>query len=115
MKRTSPKGDNMYRRITLSLVALVVALISPGLAHADMVTQWNQNAATVLMGNLGQGPALSVPHLAMVHGAAASYAVSSPRRSISSSTPSTPSRCLRSRTAHRRRAGSRSARLRGRR
>ncbi len=60
----------MYRRIILSLVALAVALIAPGLAHADMVTQWNQNATTVLMGNLGQGPQLSVPHLAMVHGAA---------------------------------------------
>ena len=60
----------MYRRIVLSLVALAAALIAPGLARADMVTQWNQNAATVLMTNLGQGPQLSVPHLAMVHGAA---------------------------------------------
>ena len=60
----------MYRRIVLSLVALAAALIAPGLARADTVTQWNQNAATVLMTNLGQGPQLSVPHLAMVHGAA---------------------------------------------
>jgi PAP2 superfamily len=59
----------MYRRILLSLVAFAAALIAPGLARADTVTQWNQNAATVLMGNLGQGPQLSVPHLAMVHGA----------------------------------------------
>lgn len=60
----------MYRRIVLSLVALAAALIAPGLARADTVTQWNQNAVTVLMTNLGQGPQLSVPHLAMVHGAA---------------------------------------------
>ena len=60
----------MYRRIVLSLVALAAALIAPGLARADMVTQWNQNTATVLMINLGQGPQLSVPHMAMVHGAA---------------------------------------------
>jgi hypothetical protein len=59
----------MYRRIVLSLVALAAALVAPGLARADTVTQWNQNASTVLMANLGQGPQLSVPHLAMVHGA----------------------------------------------
>ena len=59
----------MCRRILLSLVAFAAALIAPGLARADTVTQWNQNAVTVLMGNLGQGPQLSVPHLAMVHGA----------------------------------------------
>jgi hypothetical protein len=60
----------MYRRIVLSLVVIAAALIAPGLARADMVTQWNQNASTVLMGNLGQPPQQSVPHLAMVHGAA---------------------------------------------
>src|SRR5215208_5105198 len=59
----------MCRRILLSLVAFAAALIAPGLARADTVTQWNQNAVTVLMGNLGQGPQLSVPHFAMVHGA----------------------------------------------
>jgi hypothetical protein len=60
----------MYRRIVLSLVAVAFALTAPGVARADMVTQWNLNATTVLMSNLGQGPQLSVPHLAMVHGAA---------------------------------------------
>jgi hypothetical protein len=60
----------MYRRIILSLVALAAALIAPGLARADMVMQWNLNATTVLMGNLGQPPQQSVLHLAMTHGAA---------------------------------------------
>ena len=33
------------------------------------MTQWNQNAATALMGTSAQPPQQSVPHLAMVHGA----------------------------------------------
>jgi hypothetical protein len=59
----------MFKRITLSLVALMAVLAAPGLARADTVTEWNLNATTVLMGNLAQGPQQSVPHLAMVHGA----------------------------------------------
>jgi len=59
----------MFRRVILSLAAVAAVLIAPGLARADTVTQWNQNAATVLMGNLAQPPQQSVPHLAMVHGA----------------------------------------------
>ena len=59
----------MFRRMILSLTAVAAVLAAPGLARADMVTQWNQNASTVLMGNLGQPPQQSVPHLAMVHGA----------------------------------------------
>jgi len=53
----------------LSLTVVAAVLAAPGLAAAAMVTQWNQNASTVLMGNLGQPPQQSVPHLAMVHGA----------------------------------------------
>ncbi|HZB23063.1 MAG TPA: vanadium-dependent haloperoxidase, partial [Gaiellaceae bacterium] len=36
--------------------------------RADAVTEWNVNATTLIFG-LGQGPQISVPHLAIVHGA----------------------------------------------
>jgi hypothetical protein len=52
------------------LVALVLgALVAPSVAHADTITQWNLNATTALMVTAGQGPQLSVPHMAMVQGA----------------------------------------------
>jgi hypothetical protein len=60
----------MKRRVILGLVVIAAALIAPGLARADVVTQWNLNSTTVLMGNLAQPPQQSVLHLAMVHGAA---------------------------------------------
>jgi hypothetical protein len=54
----------------LMLVALVVGVLTaPSVARADTVTQWNQNATTALMVTAGQGPQLSVPHMAMVQGA----------------------------------------------
>ena len=53
----------------LALVAAVTALAAPSPAGADTVTQWNQNASTALFVTAGQPPQLSVPHLAMVHGA----------------------------------------------
>ncbi len=54
----------------LMLVATVLAaLAAPGLARADTVTDWNLNASTALMSVAGQPPQVSVPHLAMVHGA----------------------------------------------
>ena len=59
----------MPRRFILAAVAAVAALAAPAVAHADAVTQWNQNATTALMVTAGQGPQLSVPHMAMVHGA----------------------------------------------
>ena len=51
--------------LTLAVLALVVA--SP--ARADTVTEWNLNASQALFVTAGQPPQLSVPHLAMVHGA----------------------------------------------
>src|SRR5215210_4731987 len=56
------------RRLLIILAALG-ALVAPAAAHADAVTQWNQNASTAIFTVAGQGPQLSVPHLAMVHGA----------------------------------------------
>jgi hypothetical protein len=57
----------MLRYITA--VCAVVALAAPAAAHADMVTQWNQNAATAIYVTAAQPPQQSVPHLAMVQGA----------------------------------------------
>ena len=59
----------MSRRFILAAVASVAALAAPAVAHADAVTQWNLNASSALMVTAGQGPQLSVPHMAMVHGA----------------------------------------------
>jgi hypothetical protein len=54
----------------LILVATIVgALAAPAVARADTVTEWNQNASTALMVTAAQGPQLSVPNMAMVHGA----------------------------------------------
>ena len=59
----------MRREVMLSLVAVVTALVAPGLARADTVTEWNLNATSALMTTAGQPVGQSVPHLAMVHGA----------------------------------------------
>ena len=59
----------MPRRFMLAAVAAVAALAAPAVARADAITQWNLNASTALMVTAGQGPQLSVPHMAMVHGA----------------------------------------------
>jgi hypothetical protein len=58
----------MRKRLMLVAVALV-ALTAPGLAHADAVTQVNLDASTAFMVTAAQGPQLSVPNMAMVHGA----------------------------------------------
>ncbi len=58
----------MKKRLMLVAAALA-ALAAPGLARADTVTDWNLNASTALMSVAGQPPQVSVPHLAMVHGA----------------------------------------------
>jgi hypothetical protein len=57
-------------RTRLILVAAVVAaMAAPGVARADAVTEWNLNASNALFAGAGQPPNVSVPHLAMVHGA----------------------------------------------
>jgi len=53
----------------LTILAAVGALAAPATAHADAVTQWNLNASNAIFAVAAQGPQLSVPHLAMVHGA----------------------------------------------
>jgi hypothetical protein len=55
--------------VVLAVAAAVTALAAPGIARADMVTAWNANASTALLAVAGQPPQVSVPHLAMVHGA----------------------------------------------
>jgi hypothetical protein len=58
-----------YLRVAAALTVVVAAgLAAPTLARADTVTEWNLNASGAIFG-AGQGPQLSVPHLAMVHGA----------------------------------------------
>jgi PAP2 superfamily len=57
----------MKVRIALALALAALAAAPP--AHADTVTQWNAHAAEALFITAAQGPTLSVPHLAMVHGA----------------------------------------------
>jgi hypothetical protein len=58
----------MQKRLML-VAAVVAVLAAPSVARADTVTQWNLNATTALMVTAGQGPQLSVPHMAMVQGA----------------------------------------------
>jgi hypothetical protein len=53
----------------LVAVSALITLAVPGHARADAVTQWNAHAAEALFATAAQGPTLSVPHLAMVHGA----------------------------------------------
>jgi PAP2 superfamily len=55
--------------LAVTLAAGVIAFAVPATARADAVTQWNQNAATAIFVTAGQGPQLSVPHMAMVQGA----------------------------------------------
>jgi hypothetical protein len=59
----------MHKAMMICVAAVAAALLAPALARADVVTEWNQNAATALMVTAGQGPQVSVPHMAMVHGA----------------------------------------------
>jgi hypothetical protein len=54
-------------RRALGLIAACATVLLPvASARADTVTEWNLNATTVMA---AQPPQLSVPHLAMVHGA----------------------------------------------
>jgi hypothetical protein len=53
----------------LLVAAVLAALAAPGAARADAVTEWNLNASNALFGGAAQPPNVSVPHLAMVHGA----------------------------------------------
>ena len=59
----------MKVRRLLIMVAALTALAAPATARADTVTDWNLYASNALFNTAGQGPQLSVPHLAMVHGA----------------------------------------------
>ena len=59
----------MQKRLMLVVAAVAAVLAAPSVARADTVTQWNLNATTALMVTAGQGPQLSVPHMAMVQGA----------------------------------------------
>ncbi len=56
-------------RVLGLLAACATVLLPAASARADTVTEWNLNAANALMGAALQSPQLSVPHLAMVHGA----------------------------------------------
>jgi len=58
------------RSATLLLAgAALLAIAASTPARADTVTDWNQLATDALIVNAGQGPTVSVLHLAMVHGA----------------------------------------------
>ena len=57
------------RRIGRLLAAVAALLAVAGPARADTVTDWNLNATNALIVTAGQPPQVSVPHLAMVHGA----------------------------------------------
>jgi PAP2 superfamily len=64
----------MTRRHIRSAAALVggaalLALAASTPARADTVSDWNLNATNALIVAAGQPPQVSVPHLAMVHGA----------------------------------------------
>jgi PAP2 superfamily len=49
--------------------AALLAIAASTPARADTVTDWNQQATDTLIVTAGQGPTVSVLHLAMVHGA----------------------------------------------
>ena len=49
--------------------AALLAIAASTPARADTVTDWNQQATDALIVTAGQGPTVSVLHLAMVHGA----------------------------------------------
>jgi len=51
------------------MLAVLGALAAPAAAHADAVTQWNLKASNALFAVGAQPPQVSVPHMAMVHGA----------------------------------------------
>ena len=72
MKLRSQSNSRRVRAGLTSLVVATVALLALAVAspaRADTVTEWNLNASSALFVTAGQPPQLSVPHLAMVHGA----------------------------------------------
>lgn len=65
-------GLRAQHAVPMSLVAAIVAVVAVAVAspaRADTVTEWNLNATSAIFVTAGQPPQLSVPHLAMVHGA----------------------------------------------
>ena len=67
-RRGVHENGGATRRLLLA-AAVLAALTLPAAARADAVTQWNLNATHALIGVASQPPQVSVPHLAMVHGA----------------------------------------------
>ena len=57
------------RLAAAATVAVAIGLAAPSVARADAVTDWNLNASNAIFNVALQGPQLSVPHMAMVHGA----------------------------------------------
>jgi hypothetical protein len=52
------------------IAVALVAFVSPKVARADAVTDWNVIASNAIVVTAGQPPPVSVLHFAMVHGAA---------------------------------------------
>jgi len=60
----------MIKPIAAIAVGACAVLLGPVAgARADTVTEWNLNATNALIAGAAQAPHVSVPHLAMVHGA----------------------------------------------
>jgi hypothetical protein len=59
----------MTKRRLLVLATSAFALLTPGTARADTVTDWNAHASNALMTVAAQAPTVSTIHMAMVHGA----------------------------------------------
>jgi hypothetical protein len=62
----------VQRALNTTLLVTIVAVLAFAVAspaHADTVTEWNMNAASAIFVTAGQPPQVSVPHMAMVHGA----------------------------------------------
>src|SRR5437667_10978062 len=55
--------------LPLPIALALVALVSPVVARADAVTDWNVIASNSIVVTAGQAPPASVLHFAMVHGA----------------------------------------------
>jgi hypothetical protein len=69
MQRNPTLGRGRRAARLAALAAALAALAGPSIARADVITDWNRNASTALFVTAGQAPQVSVPHLAMVHGA----------------------------------------------
>jgi hypothetical protein len=57
------------RRHAVGVLVAAVAFVVAAPARADTATEWNQHATDALIVTAGQSPVVSLPHLAMVHGA----------------------------------------------